>query len=96
MGSTELRPTLLQELHRAIDDATRGAMGAMEHREAELTYPPGVELTDAERRALGELKLSPDLRSALEKVIRDAAGYPLFHLFTLLDAVTDPQDWSGL
>jgi hypothetical protein len=32
--------------------------------------------------------------SALKKIIVDAASYPVFHLFELMDGVTDPQNYS--
>jgi hypothetical protein len=91
----DFRAALLQETHRAVDDATQGVMRTLIDGKSDLTYPPGIELTDGESEAVGALRLSPDARSALEKIVRDAASYPLFHLFTLIDAIGDPRDWTG-
>lgn len=93
--ASDLRAVLLSEMHRAIEDSTRHAMQLLVGGEGALTYPPGVDLSKAERSAIGALALSPTARSALEKLLRDAAAAPLFHLFALLDGVADPRDWPG-
>ena len=95
MASGDLRAALLSEMHRAIEDSTRHAMQLLVGGEGTLTYPPGVNLSKAERAAIDALALSPTGRSALEKLLQDAAAAPLFHLFALLDGVADPRDWPG-
>lgn len=65
-----------------------------------LAYPPGGELTEAEHTALRTLVISPGARSALEKLVADACGWPVFHLFSLMDGVADPEadvgEWWGV
>ena len=95
MISGVLRAVLLSEMHRAVEDSTRHAMQLLVCGEGALTYPPGVELSKAERSTIVALALSPTAQSALEKLLRDAAAAPLFHLFVLLDGVADPRDWPG-
>lgn len=95
MISGDLRTVLLSEMHRAIEDSTRHAMQLLVGGEGALTYPPGVELSKAERSTIVTLALSPTAQSALEKLLRDVAAAPLFHLFVLLDGVADPRDWPG-
>jgi hypothetical protein len=56
-----------------------------------LAYPPEEVLSDAERRALADLKLSPDERSAVQKLIADACAATLFRFFSLMDGVGDPE-----
>jgi hypothetical protein len=95
MGQSDFRHALLVELHRAIDEAADAALDVIESRGIELVYPPGVELTAEEIAALTELRVSPPARSALGKVLRDAAAGPLFDFFTLVDGVGDPRGWPG-
>ena len=95
MASADIRAALLSEMHRAIEDATSHAMQVLVGRDQALTYPPGVDLSRPERSAIDALAISPTARSALQKILRDAAAAPLFHLFTLLDGVADPRDWPG-
>ena len=95
MVSADARSVLLREMHRAIDDAMSHTMKVLDGREGALTYPPGVDLSKAERSAIETLALSAAARSALEKLLRDTAAAPLFHLFALLDGVADPRDWPG-
>ena len=69
-----------------------------------VNYPPAESgdgpLTSAETEALVRLKLSPEARSGLEKLIADAASAAFFRFFCLLDAVGDPEleavdEWYG-
>ena len=83
MSSSDVRHTLLVETHRAIDAAVDDALAMLESRGVEPVYPPGVELSEAEVGALASLSLSADLRSALQKIIRDAASRPLFQLLSV-------------
>lgn len=95
MTPVDIRAALLGEMHRAIDAAAQDGLRSLENGGSDLSYLPGVELSASEKRALGALTHSSDLRSALKKVLRDAAARPLFQLFTLVDGVADPQNWSG-
>jgi hypothetical protein len=77
------------------EDALQGmavAIGEL-RRGTTLSYPPNEEgrLTDEELAALARLRLEPAARSALRKIVRDAASSPLFQLFCLLDAVGAPE-----
>ena len=91
---------LLLECHRAVQESAQAALSMISQPENEnsLTYPPGELLNGKEIAALRKLSDDPILQSALRKIMKDVAAYPLFHLFTLLDGVGDPQgttDWSG-
>lgn len=55
-----------------------------------VTYPPNSELDVHEREALRGLKLNDFAKSALLKLVRSAASYPVFHLLTVADGVGDP------
>ena len=50
---------------------------------------------------LKNLSLSTDAKSGLKKIISDACSSPLFHLFSLMDGVADPEnedigEWYGI
>jgi hypothetical protein len=102
MINETVRRALLLETHKAIEEAARYALssiGAIEN--ATIAYPSHKALTPTEQAALKNLHLSDDARSALQKVIADVASYPLSHLFSLMDGVTDPELirfnwWPGL
>jgi hypothetical protein len=101
-AATMDKPTLdamFREVHRAIREAAEVTVRQLRDKTPELNYPPNATLSAAEREALAALTLSPAACSALTKLIADAANYPLFHLFSLIDGVTDPADapgWRGL
>src|SRR3712207_6169073 len=95
MDRDRLRRTLLLEVHRSIDTSVAAALAMLESGDVELVYPPGAELTEPETAALAELRLAEHQRAALEKIFRDLAARPLFDLFSLIDGVADPRDWSG-
>ena len=97
------RPTLdalFREVHRAIRETAEVTVRQLREKKPELTYPPNAELSADERQALASLALSPAACSGLNKIIADAAAYPLFHLFSLIDGVADPADapagWRGV
>ena len=90
---------LFQELHKAIKESANNTINNLTN--PDLSYPPGIELTESEKNELKNLNLSQDAKSALEKLMTDACSYPCFHLFSLLDGVTDPEaedidEWNGL
>ena len=84
---------LFLELHEAVEEAASGVVFKM--AEAELAYPPGIELTKEEAAALSEIKLSDAARSGLKKLVTDTATIPLFRLFTLVDGVGDLTGFDG-
>ncbi len=92
------RNAIFMEMHRAIDEAVSSMVSALD--KPEITYPPDEELTPAEMSALAALHLSTEARSGFKKLMVDAASWPLFHLFSLMDGVADPVDhpteWTGL
>jgi len=95
------RAVLFAEIHRSITESTDIAVAAFGSTEAPtITYPPGESLTEAETAALRALGLSPAARAAVRKLIAEACSYPMFHLFSLLDGVSDPASyeefWPGL
>lgn len=84
--------TLFREMHRAIRETADVTVRQLRDKTPQLNYPPNAMLSTDEREALAALTLSPAACSALTKLITDAASYPLFHLFSLIDGVTDPVD----
>lgn len=82
---------LLLEMHREIEAAATKAVGELIKGEHNLQYPPNGGFTERERLALKSMPKSPELESALRKIIADAAAWPLFHLFCLADGVIDPD-----
>ncbi len=95
------RAALFAEVHRSIAESTDVAVAAFGSvAPPTITYPPGATLTDSETAALRALVVSPEAASAVRKLIAEACSYPMFHLFSLLDGVSDPapyeHDWSGL
>ncbi len=95
------RQALFTELHRSIEEsATACVARILSADDLSLTYPPGGELTETERAALRTLTVSPEARAALEKLVAEACGWPVFHLFSLMDGVADPEadvgEWYGV
>jgi hypothetical protein len=83
------RDALFKEIHKAINQATESLV--TQFQGADLSYPPGVELNQDETVALSSLQLSEPAKSGLRKLVADACSYPVFHFFSLLDGVTDPD-----
>lgn len=92
-------------LHQAIEDAADWVLAILDGSKApDLSYPPGAELSAAERDALAALSIPGQGagRDALRKVLLDALSSPPFEFFTLVDAVGDPplrrdsSSWRGL
>lgn len=90
---------MLLEMHRVIEETVEHALKKIDHPEdVVVTYPPvaDVTLTQEEKIALEQLELSPELSNALRKMITDAVSFPLFHLFSLVDGVTEPGFYKDL
>jgi hypothetical protein len=90
---------LFYEIHKAIAEYSINVVYTYDG--VDISYPSGVQLTSDEILALKSLVLSPDAKSGLKKLISDACSYPVFHLFSLMDGVADPdsneiEDWYGL
>jgi hypothetical protein len=68
-----------------------------------VSYPPtegATTLSQAEHEALATMSLTPEARSALQKLVSDAAASTLFRFFCLVDAVGHPEvvavdEWLG-
>ncbi|HEV3052138.1 MAG TPA: hypothetical protein VGX50_17650 [Longimicrobium sp.] len=90
---------LFSELHRSIEEAATSCVAQITSEGPSITYPPGEELTQADRQALRTLTVSPAARAALHKLVADACSWPVLHLFSLMDGVVDPQtdvgEWYG-
>ncbi len=90
---------LLLDSHRSIEEAASYAIEEIKKGQITIMYPSHVRLTSEEQKALLKHKNDQTLLMALKKIIVDAASYPVFHLFELMDGVTDPQNydeyWSG-
>jgi len=93
---------LLIETHYWIDDvASKSAdqIGSGELDHGDIVYPPEYPvLTDEELEALRSLRLTDVQRSAIQKLIADAAANAFFCVYSLMDAVGDPvlAPWDGL
>ena len=86
---------LLRELHKSIQDQadyTLSLVGAQ--KAANLAYPPGVTLSPAEQTELTNLRLSDDAQRALRKLLVDALSGPLFHMFSLMDTISEPENMA--
>ncbi len=91
--------SLLLETHAAIEAAAEDSISNL--TSPEVGYPPNAGFTDSELTALKKLNLSEDAKTGLIKLIRDACSYPVFHLLSLMDGVTDPDssdldEWEGV
>ncbi|WP_420630431.1 hypothetical protein [Candidatus Leptofilum sp.] len=96
MISEQQKQALFVEIHKAIEEATvlaieRFSLG----QEADLAYPPNGGLTEKEKSELTKLSINSNQKSALRKIIADAASYPIFRFLTLLDGVSDPEGYEG-
>jgi hypothetical protein len=69
-----------------------------------ISYPPADAvnrgLSEAEVEAVAKVELTADARSALTKIVADAAASAFSEVFCLLDGVADPQvqrveEWYG-
>jgi hypothetical protein len=103
MTREDIQRAIFLEMHKEIGDAV--AIGLQwlgsSQQGTDVPYPPGECLTAEEKLALENLKLSPVAQSALAKIMTDTASAPLFHLFSLMDGVSDPESgdfefWPGL
>ena len=84
---------LLLEVHSAIAESASGSLRALGADEsADVTY--GERLTALERDSLRQVRLSEVQRSALLKLFKDAAAYPMFHFLSLLDGVGAPAQFQ--
>lgn len=92
MSERKIENLVFNELHRAIHES---AESVLNFDSSTVSYPPGVEFSDEEKEALSKLELSAATKSALRKLLIDACSYPSFHLFSLLDGVTEPVDFDG-
>jgi hypothetical protein len=97
----ELKKALFCEMHAAIEESAEVAINSLGKKgEPSPDYPPEIELNQDEVKALADLELSSNAKTALKKIIKDACAYPCFHLCSLLDGVTEPNiisvdDWVG-
>jgi len=91
------RAALLVEVHRAIEEAASQAAELLAgvSSEPDLAYPPNAGLDATELSSLAQASARPEAVAAIRKVVADAAAAPLFHLFALMDGVTEPDDWQG-
>lgn len=89
------------EVHKAITESAKAAVSLLGGTARPgISYPPGVAVSAAEAAQLAALDLSPEARTALEKVIADACSHPVLQLLSLLDGTTEPEviklrRWEG-
>lgn len=97
----EERKAVFAETHKAIDEAAQCAINLIgTSNSASLSYPPGVELTEEEIKLISSIQLSIEAKNVLKKIIANSCSWPIFHMMSLLDGVTDPyvievKDWIG-
>jgi hypothetical protein len=103
MISEEIQKVLLTEIHKSIEEAATYTVKVLGNssQDIALAYPPNNTLTPEEKTAIQGLVLHDAARSALKKIILDATSVPIFHLFSLMDGVTDPETeeievWPGV
>jgi hypothetical protein len=104
MIDKQTKKALFIEIHRAIELAASHVINVLEdsNQELEITYPPHyAPLTPEEKTAIRDLPLSDVARSALKKIMLDAASHPSFQLFALMDGVASPETgdfdvWYGV
>lgn len=100
MISDKQRKALFINLHRAIDEAVTYTIDNLTTpKDLNLAYPPNSGLTEEEIKAVEALQMDQTLKNALEKILADAASYPVFRLLSLIDGVSDPvgldEFWPG-
>lgn len=99
--NSESRKAVFAETHKAISEAAQSAVDCLIGKsQPELAYPPGIELSPDEREHLAGLKIAPEAKEVLKKIIADACSQPIFHMMSLLDGVTEPYvieipEWTG-
>jgi len=97
----ESRRAVFAEVHKAIDEAAQSVIDCLSSDvNLELTYPPGIEISPQELEYLAGIDIAPEAKKILKKIIADACGYPVFHMMSLLDGVTEPYvieipEWFG-
>lgn len=106
MLDDETLRVFLVETHNEISKASSKAaalIGSAELSRMSLVYPPEREvLTTEELQALRSIALTNTQRSALTKLIADAAANAFFGVFALMDAVREPElaareeAWRGI
>lgn len=91
---------LLLETHRAIESSANFAIEEIKKQHYQVSYPYGVHLTPEEQKALAKLCADPNIQTAFRKILLDVASYPIFQLFTVMDGVSDLQNydefWRGV
>lgn len=95
------KQAMLLHLHRSIEDAANHTVEMIVNRETiEVTYPPNGGLNTAEQAAVCAIEQGDVMRSALRKIIADAAASVVFDLFNVIDGTTDPEPesvaWSSI
>jgi hypothetical protein len=85
---------LLLETHSAIENSASVAIEAIKKEQYQISYPYGVSFTREEQKALAKLRADPNVLTALRKILLDSASYPVFHLLTLMDGVSGPQNYN--
>jgi hypothetical protein len=93
----EQQLAMLIEAHRQVEESADWAAKLIcgDSELEELVYPPNGSLTEDEIRQLDPLRSHPEAVAATRKVVADAIDRALFRFFGLIDAVGNPQDYSG-
>jgi hypothetical protein len=86
------RHALFHEVHCAIEESATKAARQLMEGDPELYYPPNHGFSADELAALRAIPRTPSIESALRKMLAATAAYPVFHLFCLVDGVTDPAE----
>lgn len=97
--SDKNRNTLLIGVNRDIETTVEEITEAMAKKRLNnlLSYPPNCGFTPEELKALENIKMDNDLKSALRKILAEACSRPLFSLFNYIDGTGDPgKDWTSV
>jgi hypothetical protein len=112
MDDHHIQQTLLIELHGAIENAAQEAVAKLGRGDPYLSPEMATQqavagVPNAADEALASfcdpaatMSLTPEARSALQKLVSDAAASTLFRFFCLVDAVGHPEvvavdEWLG-
>ncbi|MFT2010213.1 hypothetical protein ACMA1I_16175 [Pontibacter sp. 13R65] len=96
--SEDNKKALLLSVHKAIEEFAGDTTDNLFHNRTNMliSYPPNGGLTESEKEALGQLKESEVLKSALRKVIASTTADVFFDFFNIVDGTTEPDTgiWS--
>ena len=90
--SEENKMSLLVSIHQLIEERANHTINDIENQRINqvINYPPNGGLTELEKSELLKLNLSPNLKSALRKVLASSTSDVFFSFLNILDGTIDP------